>query len=100
MHYYLPDEFTYIIATEIKKPDFDDANADADNTAYDEWIDHIKHSRTSVKKISTSRKLEAQFADPKYNGDYPELEEGTDFISGGDFAMTLQEYADLEINED
>jgi hypothetical protein len=99
MYYYLPDEFTHIIATEIEKPFFDDANADADNTPYNEWVEKMRKGK-DCKKISTSRKLEAQFASPKYNGDYPELEEGTDFISGGDFAMTLQEYSDLEINED
>jgi hypothetical protein len=99
MYYYLPDEFTHIIATEIEMPFRDLGNADADNTPYNEWVEKMRKG-DGCKKISTSRKLEAQFADPKYNGDYPELEEGTDFKRGGDFAMTLQEYADLEINED
>jgi hypothetical protein len=91
--YYLSDDSTYIVRTERKKPDLDDANADADNSAYNQWW----ADKETFERVATTRLQEALFSDPKYTP-WSELRPGVDF-GFIQCAGTIQQKGDLEINE-
>lgn len=94
-HYYLM-ESTYLVETNEVQPYLDDASLTIkDDDPFAKWLADMKNE----KRIYLSRQLEIQF-DKKKKRQWEEVFPGTDCKILGDCAVTIKQFADLEINSD